>query len=247
MRMTALDRERAGRCQGQGLASAHRSENAGGRQVVTRTQREATRGSDDSDRRARLRPRNLRTADIRVFSSASDAPGARRPTDIVLMVLAMPLVAALSFAAPGPGPLDTAVVSLVQSLPGLVGRLWEISYDLMLGWVLFVLGESLFAHARKRLLFAELLAATLAYIFAMAAGEAAGTGVSEGLRSRSSSDPPAVYPAMRLAVVTAVIVAASPHLSRPLRNDGRLVVTIGAREHLPGHRSADRRDRRSGR
>ncbi|HEY6568459.1 MAG TPA: hypothetical protein VI341_13165, partial [Actinomycetota bacterium] len=163
-----------------------------------------------------------------MFSSASDAPRARRPTDIVLLVIAIPLIAALSFAAPGPGALDTAVVGLVQSLPGLVGWLWEISYDLLFGWALFILAVSLFAHARKRLLVSELLAAVLAYLFAVAAGEIAGTGISDGLRGLASSDPPAVYPAMRLAVAAAVIVAASPHLSRPLRNTGRLVIALGA-------------------
>src|SRR4029450_6360783 len=40
-------------------------------------------------------------------------------------------------------------------------------------------------------------------------------------------DPPAVYPAMRLAFAAAVVVAASPHLSRPLRFVGRLGITIG--------------------
>ena len=77
-------------------------------------------------------------------------------------------------------------------------------------------------------MFGELLAGALAYLFAVGAGEIAGTGISHGLRGLASSDPPAVYPAMRLAVAAAVIVAASPHLSRPLRNTGRLVVTLGA-------------------
>ena len=62
----------------------------------------------------------------------------------------------------------------------------------------------------------------------MAAGGAAGSAWSDGLRSLTSSDPPAVYPAMRLAIAAAIIVAASPHLSRPLRTLGRLVVTLGA-------------------
>lgn len=148
---------------------------------------------------ARLKPGNLRAADVRVFSSASDAPRARRPTDVVLLVLSIVVITALSFAAPGPGRLDQAVVSLVKALPGLVGWLWEISYDLLFVWALFVLVVSLVAHSRKRLLFSELLAGGFAYLIAMAAGGAAGSAWSDGLRSLASSDPPAVYPAMRLA------------------------------------------------
>ena len=195
---------------------------------MTTAQPEASPASRPPGHLARLKPGNLRAADVRVFSSASDAPRARRPTDVVLLVLAIVVIAALSFAAPGPGRLDQAVVSLVKALPGLVGWLWEISYDLLFVWALFVLGVSLFAHARKRLLFGELLAGGLAYLIAMAAGGAAGSAWSDGLRSLTSSDPPAVYPAMRLAIAAAIIVAASPHLSRPLRTLGRLVVTLGA-------------------
>ena len=195
---------------------------------MTTAQPEASPGSRAAGHLARLKPGNLRAADVRVFSSASDAPRARRPTDVVLLVLAIVVIMVLSFAAPGPGRLDQAVVSFVKALPGLVGWLWEISYDLLFLWALLVLGVSLFAHARKRLLFGELLAGGLAYLIAMAAGGAAGSAWSDGLHSLTSSDPPSVYPAMRLAIATAIIVAASPHLSRPLRTLGRLVVTLGA-------------------
>lgn len=195
---------------------------------MTTAQPEASPESGSPGHLARLKPRNLRAADVRVFSSASDAPRARRPTDVVLLVLSIVVITALSFAAPGPGRLDQAVVSLVKALPGLVGWLWEISYDLLFAWALFVLGVSLLAHSRKRLLFSELLAGGFAYLIAMAAGGAAGSAWSDGLRSLASSDPPAVYPAMRLAIAAAIIVAASPHLSRPLRMLGRLVVTLGA-------------------
>jgi uncharacterized membrane protein YbhN (UPF0104 family) len=138
------------------------------------------------------------------------------------------VIAALSFAAPGPNSIDTATANLVASLPGLIGWFWEISYDLLFGWALFVVAVTVFAHGRKRLLLAEILAGGLAVAFAMLAGLIAGTAVSEGLRSLASSEPPAVYPAMRLAMATAVIVAASPHMSRPLRVFGRSIVGIGA-------------------
>ncbi len=156
-----------------------------------------------------MKRRTLRTADVRLFSSASDAPRARRPTDIVLFVLATSVAAALSFAAPGPGTIDSAVVNFFGALPGLIGWFWEVSYDLLFGWALLVLGVSLFARGRKRLLFCELLAAALAYLFAMAAGGIVGTEWPDGLRGLTSSDAPAVYPAMRLAVASAVVVAAS--------------------------------------
>ena len=93
---------------------------------------------------------------------------------------------------------------------------------------MFILGATLFAHGRKRLLIGELLAGMLAAAFAAGVGGLSGTGVADSLRSFASSDPPAVYPAVRLAVAAALIVAASPHLSRPLRYIGRWILTLGA-------------------
>ena len=165
---------------------------------------------------------------MRVFSSASDAPWARRPTDIVLLITATLLTALLSFPAPGPTAIDAAVADLVAAIPGLLGWFWELSYDLLLAWALVLVGATLFAHGRKRLLFGELLAGLIAVGFAACAGLVSGTRLADSLGSFAASAPPAVYPAMRVAVAAAVIVMASPHLSRPLRYLGRWIVTIGA-------------------
>ena len=143
-----------------------------------------------------------------------------------------------------PDALDTAVVGLVKSLPGLVGWLWEISYDLLFVWALFVLGVSLFAHARKRLLFGELLAAALAYLFAMAAGGIAGIGVV-----RWAPRPRVLRPARRVSG------DASRHRCRGHRGGVAPPVPPAAehrqagrrarrtREHRPRDRPADRRGR----
>jgi hypothetical protein len=43
-----------------------------------------------------------------------------------------------------------------------------------------------------------------------------------------SSGPPQVYVAVRVALVSAIVVTASPHFSRPFRLTGRLVLMLGA-------------------
>ncbi len=75
------------------------------------TARQADRASDGGSggRLAKLDPRALRHADIRIFSSASDAPNARRPTDVVLLIVAVIGVVTLSFFAPGPTAIDRTV------------------------------------------------------------------------------------------------------------------------------------------
>jgi uncharacterized membrane protein YbhN (UPF0104 family) len=165
---------------------------------------------------------------LRVFSSARDAPRARRPTDAVLLVLATLGVVALSFPAPGPTALDSATANLVSELSGLAGWFWEISYDLLIVWSLALLLLALFAHGRKRLFLDELLAIALALAFASVASRVAGTDLVKSLEGILHSSLPPIYLATRVALATAVIVTASPHLVRPLRNVGRWLIGIGA-------------------
>jgi hypothetical protein len=105
-----------------------------------------------------------------VFSSASDAPRSRRPTDVVLLALAVLTVVVLTFPAPGPTSVDSLVTGLVQALPGLFGWFWEISYDLLIAWMLVLVALALFARGRRRLLLDEMLAGGLAVGLALLAG-----------------------------------------------------------------------------
>jgi hypothetical protein len=166
--------------------------------------------------------------DIRLFSSAPDAPGSRRPTDVVLLALAVLTVVVLTFPAPGPTTIDSLVTGLVKNLPGLFGWFWEISYDLLIAWALVLVAVAIFAHGRKRLLFDEVSAGALALGFALLAGWLAGTHWSDSLKAVGASGSPAVYLAVRLALATAVVVMASPYMARPLRYVGRAVVGVGA-------------------
>jgi uncharacterized membrane protein YbhN (UPF0104 family)/tRNA A-37 threonylcarbamoyl transferase component Bud32 len=163
-----------------------------------------------------------------MFSSASDAPRSRRPTDVVLLALAVLTVVVLTFPAPGPTSIDSLVTGLVQALPGLFGWFWEIAYDLLIAWTLVLIALALFAHGRKRLLFEELLAGALAVGVSLVAGWLAGTSWSDSFKAVAASGSPPIYLAVRLALATAVVVMASPYLARPFRYAGRWVVGIGA-------------------
>jgi len=168
-----------------------------------------------------------RGAGFRIFSSAGDAPRARRPTDGVLLALTIVGVALLSIPAPGPTALDRSFSAFISELPGLMGWFWEISFNLLLGWALLLLVLALVSHGRKRLFFEEVFAMGLAFGCALLAGKAGGTDWSSSVRVIGSTSPPAVYLAVRLAMATAVVVMASPHMSRPVRTIGRLVLAIG--------------------
>src|SRR5262245_2579744 len=180
------------------------------------------------DRRRWLHPGDWRRADIRIFSSAIDAPLTRRPTDAVLLAVAVAGVALLAIPAPGPTAIDQAVTSFVKDLPGLFGWFWEIAYDLLILWALILLALPLFSRGRKRMLLLELLAVGLALGFALLVGRASGTDWSASFHAIFSSRAPAVYIAVRITLSTAVVVAASPYLSRPMRHTGRWVLGLGA-------------------
>src|SRR5215211_5558536 len=193
----------------------------------TDTQRKKAVAPAGPDRPARSSGRAWRR-DIRVFSSASDAPRSRRPTAVVLLALAVVTVVVLTFPAPGPTSINSLVANLGQRLPGLFGWFWELSYDLLIVWSLVLIALALFARGRKRLLFEELLAGALAVGFALVAGRLAGTGWSDSVKAVAASGAPPIYLAVRLALATAVVVMASPYMARPFRYLGRLMVGIGA-------------------
>ena len=194
---------------------------------MTETQPEDAVAPTGSDRPARSVAHAWRR-DIRLFSSAGDAPRSRRPTDVVLLALAVVSVLVLSFPAPGPTSIDSLVTGLIRSFPGLFGWFWEIAYDLLIIWTLVLVALALSGRGRRRLLFEEVLAGALAVGVALVAGRLAGTDWSDSLRAIASSGSPPVYVAVRLALATAVVVVASPFMARPMRYVGRAVVGIGA-------------------
>jgi uncharacterized membrane protein YbhN (UPF0104 family) len=164
----------------------------------------------------------------RVFSSAANAPRARRPTDWLLLFGSLLGLALVTLVAPGPTEVDTAVAGLVQALPGLAGWFWEICYFLLVGWAVVLLVLPLVRPGRRRLFADLLLAVVLAAFLAIGAGAIAGTDWTASLDGVLNTDPPAVYLGGRIAIAVAVVATASPHLARPLRVVGRGVVALGA-------------------
>lgn len=165
---------------------------------------------------------------VRVWSSASDGRRLRRPTDILLLVAALMLLAAIAVAAPGPTSLDTAIVGVLTAFPDVVDLLWGLSYSLMTIWALVLLVLPLFFRGRRRLVLDFGLAAVIALIGALAAGAAAGTAPDTTIDAAVDVPESPIFIAVRIAVATSIIVTASPHLSRPLRYWGRLLLALGA-------------------
>ena len=178
-------------------------------------------------RMQKLDPRAWRRGAGQLWSSAADAPLERRPTDVVLLVLAVLTLALLSIPAPGPGTLDDAVTNLLKALPGLLGWFWEIAYGLVLVWALLLVVLAAGNRSRRRLFAMQLLAAALALAIATALAYAEGgtwSGVWSALTSQQTGQ---IYPAVRLSLVVALVTVSSPHVARPYRRLGWLFLTFG--------------------
>ena len=203
----------------------------GGRSLTSTDDR--SRGEDAHPRSTGLTAASLarplhRLTGIRFYSSQADAPRVRRPTDVMLLVLGLLLLAVTAVAAPGPTGLDNAVSSLIKEFPGFATWAWSVSYFVLVLWGVVILAAALVRPGRRRLLVDYLVAGVLAFGLAALVSLASGTSWSDTWRAFTSAEPPSVYLAMRLAVVTAVVITASPHVTRPLRWLGRIVITMGA-------------------
>ncbi|MBI1376136.1 MAG: hypothetical protein GC157_01420 [Frankiales bacterium] len=169
-----------------------------------------------------------RITGVSLWSSAADAPFERRPTDAVLLALCLAAVALLSIAAPGPTTVDDAASSLIDALPGLLGWFWETAYALALIWAVLLVLLAASSRGRRRLLGAQVAVALLTALAASALALGGGATWGQIGSALGSSEASATYPAIRLAVVLAVVAVSAPYVSRPLRRTGWTLVLGGA-------------------
>jgi len=146
----------------------------------------------------------------------------------MLLVFSVVLLLGLWWPAPGPTTIDSDLTKLLTGLTGPWSLVWDVSYASLIVWPLILIVIVCLSRGRRRLLVDWLLAVIAAAGLAIGIGDLAGTPWSVSFDSLASTGPPQVYLAVRLALVTAVLVTASPHLSRPLRLVGRGVLACGA-------------------
>ncbi len=179
----------------------------------------------------KLEPSELSPLRIfRMFSSSTRAPRQRRPTDVVLLVVGLLVMGLTTVNAPGPTSVDLAIVAVLDEFSGALGWLWEFSYTLLSVWVVVLLLAPVVRHGQGRLRLLWDYGLALVASFALVAGISAlgGTSLAETVDALVTADPPPVYAAVRLALVTAVIVTASPHVTRPFSVVGRVLLGLGA-------------------
>jgi uncharacterized protein (TIRG00374 family) len=170
-----------------------------------------------------LRPRRAMPLGVQLFASAQDEQRARRPTDVVLAVASALFVVLCGGMAELLGGLERSFAELVVALPGFFDVFWRL---LMWSGVLWSATLIIAAAVRRRTALArDLGAAALgAIVIAIPAAAIVFDDERSIFASLFDVDGPPSFPPGLLAVSTAVIATASPHLSRPFRHLGRWLI-----------------------
>ncbi len=164
---------------------------------------------------------------LRLFSSSGDQPRARRATDVVLLTLSfVGIVLVGLIAVPEPG-FSRAISTLLAALPTALDGMWQILGDLPALWGLVVLVAAL-ARGRAKVGRDMVLAIVVGVVLWLVLGRIVIGSWPEVHRLFGDIAPPPVFPPARLGVPAALLITASPHLVRPARRFGYLVIALGA-------------------
>lgn len=162
---------------------------------------------------------------MRWYSSQARAARRRRPTDVALVVASALGLLTLSIVAPGPTIVDEGVGVLTGSLPAVLEWVVALMYGLAALWAILLTVVAAFSRHRRLIAVEMLAAGALALAIGWVVGSWASTQGHQTWSALWETGPPQVYVAVRVAVVTAVIGAASPHLARPMRVIGRFLLS----------------------
>ena len=162
------------------------------------------------------------------FAVPRHAIRVRRPTDIVLLVFALGLLAwsTLVYDETDLG-FRAALTELLSEAPNLLDPLWQVLHDLLLVWTVFIVGLAL---VRRHLQLVRDLA--IVGISVLVAGALVGRLASgewpELLQGVVEQESSVDFPSLLLALAAASVSVAAPHLTRPFRYAGRWFVLLGA-------------------
>lgn len=164
-----------------------------------------------------------------VFGIVAEGAERRRPSDMVRLAVAALVVLTTVGAAEWLSPVEQWSQDLLDKLPGDLDPLYTMLYPwAVVGCAAAVVLAAVVAR-RVRLGVAIAAAGLAAAGVALVLRQAVGTDVADSLVA-GGVDVEAgshLYPAVPLAVAVAMITAAVPYVTRPLRRWMRLIVALG--------------------
>jgi glycosyltransferase 2 family protein len=163
----------------------------------------------------------------RLFTTVGDQPRARRATDVILLTTSLIGILLIGLiAVPEPG-FSRAITEFMSALPDALVGMWQVLADLPVLWGLIVLGAA-FVRGRSKIGRDMLLALVVGAAMWLVISRVVNGSWPEFAVLWSDAAPPPVFPSARLGIPTALVVTASPHLVRPARRLGYLVIALGS-------------------
>lgn len=160
------------------------------------------------------------------FGPASEKPFRRRWSDAARLGISVVIVTALAFKADDVNPTEQAVYDFFSSLPDGLSSLANDVFAIGGLWALgLVLAAALLAR-RWRLAATMAVAGAVAWVLARLIGVLVvdHLSLSQAYDTITRSGDTPSFPLTRAALLTAVVAAASPYLSRPMRRLAWLVL-----------------------
>ena len=165
------------------------------------------------------------------FGPASEEPYRRRTSDRVRLIVAVALLVALAFHEGDVSNTEANIAQFFNGLPDDLESFFRVIYTLGALWALGVVVAAALVGRRWKLALNLGIVGGVTWILARVIGvlvvSEASISKTLDLVVRVGDDTPA-FPAVRVAVVVAVISAASPFLTRPTRRLGQLLVLLMA-------------------
>ncbi len=127
-----------------------------------------------------------------------------------------------------PSRLNADLTRLLTDSPDVLRSVWQLCHDLLPVWVAVLAVAALFRR-RFVLVAMALVAVAVAFVAAWAChrvGLEQPSDLGDFAKSITRSGEPADFPAVRLALGTAIVMVVSPAVTRPLRFFGRTVLLL---------------------
>lgn len=160
-------------------------------------------------------------------------PSRRRPGDLVRVVVGAALLAGLAFYSTDHAPFEVDIVRSIADLPHDAHSLVTLIYRILAIWAIGLLIFGAILVRRWRLTRDLVVAAVAAWsIGRVLAFYTRDSRFWDAVKDTVDLTDAPRFPTVRMAVVVAMVVVASPYLARPLRRVGQVLVVAVAVDAL---------------
>lgn len=167
----------------------------------------------------------LRNAPKHTFGPASEEPYRRRTSDWVRVVVALIAIALLIASHDDPSGTNLTLFRFFNGLPDDLAPFFKTLYWAGTLWPLLVVSAAALIARRWRLARDLVLAGLLAWLVArVLAGLVDHQSLSDVFHEVTRLSRSPSFPLVRLAIVTSIVSAGSPYVTRPTRRLGQVLV-----------------------